>query len=440
MSNHITIGDVSPRVQYTANGATSAFAFPFPIFETSDLEVYANDTLVTSGFTVNGIGDSAGGAVTFDAGKEPGSGVVLTLRRHLTIERQSDFQESGAFRAKVINDELDFLTASIQQVANDAARAIQLVSTDPDAALTLPTFDQRANKVLAFDSSGNVTVSVETLSEIEGAATSATAAALSATNSANSATAASTSETNAAASALAAAAAAASNLYSTIENRTSADSPLAPDIQTDNGTLFVLDTSGGNIVVNLPTIGTGNEGSRLSFIKASAANTVTLNRASTDTINGATTLVLTDDSQFITLVADDNAPDNWIAIGGSTTQAGTGLQKSGETLALADALYKRNALAYAASLTPSFVVAFTQDVTATGDLTLNFPTVMTGQDAGTMQLDITASGADRTVTLGPGLTGQRSSAGLVIPTGKTYRFWIVLDSATAAHVMTEELA
>ena len=39
MAEHITIGDVAPRVQYVADGAQAAFTYPFPIFDDADLEV-----------------------------------------------------------------------------------------------------------------------------------------------------------------------------------------------------------------------------------------------------------------------------------------------------------------------------------------------------------------------------------------------------------------
>ena len=39
MAEHITIGDVAPRVQYVADGVLTAFTYPFPIFEEGDLEI-----------------------------------------------------------------------------------------------------------------------------------------------------------------------------------------------------------------------------------------------------------------------------------------------------------------------------------------------------------------------------------------------------------------
>ncbi len=153
MTEHIMIGDVSPRVQYVADGVQTQFTFPFPIFEDSDLKVWFDETEQTAGFAVSGAGDSAGGAVDFDAA--PADGVRVTLRRAVPVERTTDFQEGGAFRAKTINDELDRQTAMIQQLAEENDRAVRASPTDAGAELVLPSKDARANGLLGFDGDGN---------------------------------------------------------------------------------------------------------------------------------------------------------------------------------------------------------------------------------------------------------------------------------------------
>ena len=154
MADHIQIGDIAPRIQYAANGAQTQFTYPFPIFVAADMEVYLGAAKQTSGFTVAGAGASAGGSVMFAAA--PANGTVVTLRRNIAIKRMSDFQESGEFRAKVINDELDYQTAALQQVADDAARAVRLSPTDAAADLMLPDKAARSNKLLACDADGYI--------------------------------------------------------------------------------------------------------------------------------------------------------------------------------------------------------------------------------------------------------------------------------------------
>jgi hypothetical protein len=153
MPDHIVIGDIRPRVQYTADGTQTVFTYPFPIFAAGDLEVYLGEALQSAGYVVNGAGQSAGGTVVF-APTPPPAGAKVTLVRALAIARTSDFQEGGAFRAKTLNDELDRQTAFIQEVGERVERAIVAAPTETAGPLVLPPPGQRAGKFLGFDASG----------------------------------------------------------------------------------------------------------------------------------------------------------------------------------------------------------------------------------------------------------------------------------------------
>ncbi|MDV7341774.1 hypothetical protein RYZ26_19390 [Terasakiella sp. A23] len=153
MSESIVIGNLRPWTQETGDAIQTEFIYLFPIFKEGDLEVYLDDALQTTGYSVAGAGQSAGGSVTFDT--PPQAGVVVTLRRRLVIERTSDFAEGGAFHAHVINQELDYLVAVAQQNADDLNRSVLLNPTDADAALVLPSKEDRTDKTLAFDGNGS---------------------------------------------------------------------------------------------------------------------------------------------------------------------------------------------------------------------------------------------------------------------------------------------
>lgn len=154
MTDHIKIGNVTPRVQFIGNGISQQFVYPFAIFRESDLEIYLNNVKIISGFSVSGAGSSVGGTVTFST--PPGVGVIVTLRRNLAIQRTTDFQESGDFRAATLNDELDYQTAALQNLAADIATAVRVPPTDQAANLVLPKKAERASKILAFDHNGAV--------------------------------------------------------------------------------------------------------------------------------------------------------------------------------------------------------------------------------------------------------------------------------------------
>ncbi len=156
--NHITIGDISPRIRYIADGRQTVFSYPFPIFENSDLEVFIGDVRQSGGFTVTGAGNSRGGSLTFTT--PPPAHAVVTLRRQIPVQRTTDFQEGGAFRAKVINDELDRMTAQIQQVETEAGRGIKPSPSDAVERLTLPPSGTRTGKLLGFNDRGELVAKV----------------------------------------------------------------------------------------------------------------------------------------------------------------------------------------------------------------------------------------------------------------------------------------
>lgn len=138
MSDHIVIGDTRPRVQYLGDGSQTAFPFLFPIFTEADLQVWLDDTLATSGFTISGAGTSGGGTVSF--GTAPALGMRVTLVRSLDIARETDFAPGGPLRASTLNDALDRLTAVCQQLDDRVRRTVRLGPAAPeDATLTLPT-------------------------------------------------------------------------------------------------------------------------------------------------------------------------------------------------------------------------------------------------------------------------------------------------------------
>ncbi|QNT69881.1 hypothetical protein [Defluviicoccus vanus] len=96
----------------------------------------------------------------------PAAGSTLTLRRRIVIQRTTDFQESGELRARVLNYELDYLTAALQQVEDATERSVRLLPADADASLTLPMKSDRAGKTLSFDAEGNVTVATVSASAV----------------------------------------------------------------------------------------------------------------------------------------------------------------------------------------------------------------------------------------------------------------------------------
>lgn len=138
MAEHIQVQDIVPRIQYTADGINKTFETPFIIFNEDALDVYLNEEKVTEGYTIQ-LDDEMRGQIIFD--EAPSSGTLITLTRHLTIARTSDFQEGGSLRANTLNYELDYQTACLQELADNINRSMVLPPYAVGSAtqLTLPT-------------------------------------------------------------------------------------------------------------------------------------------------------------------------------------------------------------------------------------------------------------------------------------------------------------
>ena len=201
MADHIQVGDVIPRAQYAANGSQTAFTFTFPIFTAADLEVWLGAVKqATSTYSISGVGISGGGTVLFAV--PPANNTLVTLRRRLAIARTGDYQEDGIIRAKVLNDEFDYQTAALQQVAEDADRAVKRSFLSSDSAdLTLP--EPSAGRAIKWNATatGLENSAADTDQVLAGATTQAAAAAASQSAALASATAASASASGASASA-----------------------------------------------------------------------------------------------------------------------------------------------------------------------------------------------------------------------------------------------
>ena len=216
-----SITAVDRRVVYSGSAGTGPYAFTFPVLATTDIAVYKDSTKLTEGsgssqYQVTLNASNGTGSVTLGAAATSDNTITITGAR--TIERTTDFVTAGDLLASSLNTELDSQTIFVQQVSEDASRAIQAPVTDPTSIdMTLPLKADRLGKFLSFNSStGNPEVTVST-SDVTGAAASATAAASSATAAASSASSASSSASTAttkaseaSASATAAAASAAS--------------------------------------------------------------------------------------------------------------------------------------------------------------------------------------------------------------------------------------
>jgi hypothetical protein len=162
----MTVSTTTNRASYSGNGSTAAFAYGFKIFADADLTVIIRSSAgvettktLTTHYTVSGAGTDSGGNVTFTTGNIPASGETVVILRKLTLTQGTDYVANDPFPAESHEDALDRLTMISQQHDEAIGRALKVSQTNVIATSEFTTSaTDRANKLLSFDGSGDLTV------------------------------------------------------------------------------------------------------------------------------------------------------------------------------------------------------------------------------------------------------------------------------------------
>ena len=163
----MTVSSATNKVSYNGNGSQTVFAYGFKIFDEDDLTVIIRNAsggettqTITTHYTVSGVGAASGGNVTM--GSAPASGESLTIIRELPLTQGLDLVPNDPFPATLVEDTLDKLTFMIHQHEETLNRSIKGSKT---TTITNPSFTEdataRANKVFAFDASGDIDITQE---------------------------------------------------------------------------------------------------------------------------------------------------------------------------------------------------------------------------------------------------------------------------------------
>lgn len=156
----MTLAAATTRDDYVATSGQTVFPYTFTALVDSDVEVLKNGIALTLGagndYTISGIGTGSGN-VTLNVGAASGDKIAIYL--DMPIARTTNYQNSGAFLALDVNGDMNKAYLAMQQITTDMQAAIRRPEADPATiGMELPVAATRAQKLLAFDSNGAVTV------------------------------------------------------------------------------------------------------------------------------------------------------------------------------------------------------------------------------------------------------------------------------------------
>lgn len=156
----MTVSSSTAKVSYSGNGSTQAFAVPFYFLANSQLLVVRRSStgvdvtqVLGTDYTVTGAGVLTGGTVTMTVA--PPTGTTLVIARNVPLTQETDLQPNDRLPAETLEQSIDKLTMITQQLDEVNDRTLKApVSDSASLNMTLPSSSVRANRYLAFNSSG----------------------------------------------------------------------------------------------------------------------------------------------------------------------------------------------------------------------------------------------------------------------------------------------
>ena len=152
------VTDLTAKVTYSGNDATTAFTFNFKLYAKSQAEIYLISSLgvetlqtITTHYTV-ALNTGEGGTITMITA--PATGQDLQIRSNIPLT-QPDAIDTGPMPNRVIEQMSDRITLLTQQLNEIAARSPQFRKTSSSSTPLLP--EPEDGKHLTWNAAGDIT-------------------------------------------------------------------------------------------------------------------------------------------------------------------------------------------------------------------------------------------------------------------------------------------
>ena len=175
----MTVSTTTNKVAYIGNGVATTFAIPFPFLEQEHLKVRQllnNVQTERSDWTVSG------GNMVFATA--PANDAQIVIMREVPLTQETDYRENEILPAETLERNFDKLTMQVQQLKEQADRAVTVdIFDDTDAASLIPSIRQAVSDCAGYAATARSNAETAT-QQAQNAATSATNAGNSETHTA----------------------------------------------------------------------------------------------------------------------------------------------------------------------------------------------------------------------------------------------------------------
>lgn len=147
------------QVEYTANGTSNVFPFPFAIETEADCQVLVNGVPQSGDYCIRGQGSIDGGAVVFDAA--PATGLVITLRRRSDLRISAVDAEGGYLADKLLAGD----NITLETVTQGGVQRLRIAATGQDVSVAelVAVLKAGANITLTPDGNGRLVVAAKSV-------------------------------------------------------------------------------------------------------------------------------------------------------------------------------------------------------------------------------------------------------------------------------------